>query len=491
MAQKIIITAKQVTVPTDSFEDFVGIMFGNSGGVYLDTDIHFVTYDSNFNFREVKYNFATTDLFAQEIKNFFDFKFNQVGVSFESERIGNVVNYYLGSNATVDTFMWGANLFIDKDLWSVTREDYTFPLVPPTEGRPTREILSRSPFYFQVSPTIAYDSINADIYIYTGDVTDVPTTPTFTLSKSIIQAGQSSISLELSKILNDYVQNGIIDYPNNNLVGSTSSTNDSVWCYVDAGISFQGAETYRVQQKFIAFDGYGLHEELFNPLFDRKVLSTITTHDIYNGAPYPLYFSTNGLQSIIINGVSVPFSLDADINNQYVGYVDINSFIGLAENFTAIFTYQDGLNEEFVIHNFNVLSECKYDVIYCYFKNKYGFFQQIPFNKVSKKTAEFKSESYNTNITNFGNYNLKDHTKRSYLSNGKESVVCNTDFIKEYYNDLFDELLMSTKIYLRENNVVRPVNIKTKNIAYKTRINDKLIQYTFEFENSYNKINII
>jgi len=56
---------------------------------------------------------------------------------------------------------------------------------------------------------------------------------------------------------------------------------------------------------------------------------------------------------------------------------------------------------------------------------------------------------------------------------------------------LFDELLMSTKIYLRENDVVRPVNIKTKNIAYKTRLNDKLIQYTFEFENSYNKINII
>jgi hypothetical protein len=486
MAQKIIITAKQVTPPSSGIA-FGSIKFSNSEGTYLNTGIEFTTDNSMFNFNLVKYNFANTDLFAQEIKNYFDFRFNEANVPFQSERIGNVVNYYLGSNATVDTFMWGSFDSIDFDLWSVFREDYTFPLVPPTEDRPTREILSRSPFYFQVSPTIAYDSINADIYIYTGDVTDVPTTPTFTLSKSIIQAGQSTISLELSKILNDYVQNGIIDYPNNNLVGSTSSTNDSVWCYVDAGISFQGAETYRVQQKFIAFDGYGLHEELFNPLFDRKVLSTITTHDIYNGAPYPLYFSTNGLQSIIINGVNVPFSLDTNINNQYVGYVDINSFIGLAENFTAVFNY----GAQTVTHNFNVLSECKYNIIYCYFKNKYGFFQQIPFNKVSKKTAEFKSESYNTNITNFGNYNLKDHTKRSYLSNGKESVVCNTDFIKEYYNDLFDELLMSTKIYLRENNVVRPVNIKTKNIAYKTRINDKLIQYTFEFENSYNKINII
>jgi hypothetical protein len=66
MAQKIIITAKQVTPPS-SGTSFGNIKFSNSEGTYLNTAIEFIADDSFFNFNLVKYNFAPTDLFAQEI----------------------------------------------------------------------------------------------------------------------------------------------------------------------------------------------------------------------------------------------------------------------------------------------------------------------------------------------------------------------------------------------------------------------------------------
>lgn len=485
MAQKIIITAKQVTAPGDSAFLFFDIDFGNTLGSYLNTSVFFSTGASDFPMGTVKYNQANTDLFAEELKLYFEYQFTNASVPFTSERIGNVVNFYLGNNSTVDYFDWSGFSSIDSDLWSVEREDYTFEETPETEIRENAVVLSRSPFYFQASPVILYDNVLIDLYIYRGDITSVPLTPTITISKYIIQSGQPTISVEIAKILNDYVQNSIVDFATIN--ATTSSSLDSVWCKVDCSVRLAGSELYKVEQFLLAVDGYGLHEELFNPTYDRNVLSTITTHDIYNGAPYPLYFVTKDLVSISVNGVSVPFTFDENINSQYVAYVDIASYIDSSTSFEAVFQYEE--TEE--LHVFNVLNECKYDIVYCYFKNKYGYWQQIPFNKLNKKTAEFKSENYNTFITNYGNYNLKEHVNRSYLSNGKDSIVCNTDYINERYNVLFDELLMSTKIYLRENNITRPVNIKTKSFNYKTKLNEKLIQYNFEFENSYNKINII
>ena len=127
MAQKIIITAKQVTTPTDAAYLFFGIDFGNTLGSYLNTGIFFVSGASDLAMGQVKYNQLTTDLLAEDIKGYIDLKFTTASVPFASEVIGNVVTYYLGNNATVDYFSNGSDDFINTDLWSVTREDYTFP----------------------------------------------------------------------------------------------------------------------------------------------------------------------------------------------------------------------------------------------------------------------------------------------------------------------------------------------------------------------------
>ena len=483
MAQKIIITAKSVTTYSGiGLSNFFYFDFGNTLGSYLNTFILFDTTPTDYANGVIKYNQANTDLLAEEIKGYFDLKFTDAFVPFTSERIGNVVTYLLGNNATVDYF----NSPIDAPLISVTREDYTFPPEPSTIDYEDAIVLSRSPYFFKATPTVLYDSMRADIYIYRGNkLTDKPAVPTFQASKFVIQAGQSIISIDIHKLVNDFVQNNFTQ----NISTGVQTTNqlDSVWVFIDAGIYLNNVLLYSINQTLLALDGFGYHQELANPALNKKVLSTINNHIVYNSYKYPLYFLSNGLTSITINGVSVPFTLDTYFNNQYIGYVDVMQYAGSSTNFNAVFVY----GSKTITHTIEVKTECRNELVNCIFKNKYGFWQKIPFNKLSKLNLDIDSSDYNPFISDFGSYNLNQHTKRSYLTNGNEKIVVNTDFLPEEYNLLFKELMLSEQIYLEQGATILPVNLNKKSFAYKTKLNDKLIQYSMDFEYSFKTINNI
>ena len=347
-------------------------------------------------------------------------------------------------------------------------------------------VLSRSPYFFKATPTVLFDSMRADIYIYRGNkLTAKPAVPTFQASKFVVQAGQSTISIDIHKLVNDFVQN---EFTQNVSLGvQTTNQLDSVWVFIDAGIYLDSVLLYSINQNLIALDGFGYHQELANPVLNKKVLSSINNHIVYNNSKYPLYFVSDGLASITINGVSVPFTLDADFNNQYIGYVDVMQYAGVSNNFNAVFVY----DTETITHNITVKTECRNELVNCIFKNKYGFWQKIPFNKLSKLNLDIDSSDYNPFISDFGSYNLNQHTKRSYLTNGNEKIVVNTDFLPEEYNLLFKELMLSEQVYLEQGATILPVNLNKKSFAYKTKLNDKLIQYSMDFEYSFKTINNI
>jgi len=244
---------------------------------------------------------------------------------------------------------------------------------------------------------------------------------------------------------------------------------------------------YSFIKELLILDGFGYTTELANPLLNKKVLSNINSHVIYTGADYPLYFITKNLTSINVNGTNVPFTFNQDFNNQNIGYVNISNYTGVSTYFNAVFVYTD----ETVTHSFSIKDECRFDVINCIFKNKFGFWQTIPFNKLSKKSIDFESQDYSGLIAQYGEYNLSQHEKKSFLSNGKEKITVNTDFINENYNTLFVELMLSEFIYLEENGNVLPVNLLKKSFEKKTKLNNKLIQYSMDFEYSFKLMNTI
>ena len=59
-------------------------------------------------------------------------------------------------------------------------------------------------------------------------------------------------------------------------------------------------------------------------------------------------------------------------------------------------------------------------------------------------------------------------------------------------NAYFEELMVSEYIWLvDENDVVYAVNLKDSSFTYKTSLNDKLINYTMNFEKSFDLVNNI
>lgn len=358
--------------------------------------------------------------------------------------------------------------------------------VAPSAGAPIvyeqRTVLSRSPFNFKLTSDVLFDNVAIEMYLYTGDkIADRPVLPTYNFTKKVIQAGQTDISIEIHQQINDFIS---ANYEK--VTGlSTILNTESIWCYLDAKIFLVDTEIYRVQQQLLGIDGFGYHTELFNPEPQKKVLSDINEHIIYNGSAYRLYFSTSGLTDIIVNGTAVAHSFNPDVSNQAIASIDVTDYKGTDTSFTAQFAYETGLEE----HSFTYKEECKYPLINCIFKNRYGFYQKIAFNKLSKKSIDVESSEFKPIISKFGKYNLNSHQKQTYNHQGTEKISVNTDFLPESYNGLFTELFLSNSIYLEENGVALPVNLNKKTLEKKTKLNDKLINYTMDFEYSFNLIN--
>ena len=407
---------------------------------------------------------------------------------------GNVVELIWGSDSDVNTFSLKEPTtgVVHSEAWlTITEEVYTIPAPIVPVVLPEKIILSRSPYHFKLTPGITFDEITAEVFIYRGHkITDRPAIATYNLSKSVVQVGQSTINFDIHKLVNDYVKNVY------NGVGTsgafTTSLLDSVWVYIDAKINLAGVEQYQANQTLLAVDGFGYHTELYNPEISTftRVLNNIGNAIIYNNSDYPLYFITKDLESITINGTSVPFTFSQDYSNQIIGYVNIANYIVTSSNFNATFVY--GPDSEFsVSSSFTIKDECKFPLINCIFKNKFGVWQTIPFNKLSKKSQDFTNESYNGLISNYGGYALNRHVKQTYNVNGKEKITVNTDFIPEEYNLLFTELMLSEFIYLEDNGEILPVNLMKNSFEKKTKLNNKLIQYSMDFEYSFNLLNNI
>lgn len=413
---------------------------------------------------------------------------------YEVSIVGNVVELIWGSNSSTDTFEF-VN-FPDQtphtSAWlTYTTEAYTIPALIVPEVLDEQIILSRSPYHFKLTPGITFDEITAEIFIYRGHkIDDRPAIANYNLSKSVVQVGQGAINFDIHKLVNDYVKN---NYDGIGVVGAfTTSLLDSVWVYIDAKIYLAGAEQYQANQLLLAVDGFKYHTEVdsLSPLqFEQNILSNITNHIIYNDSDCPLYFITEGLTTITANGTSVPFTFSQDYSNQKIGYINVANYIGSSTSFDVVFAY--GFGDITYTHSFTAKDECKFPLMNCIFKNKFGVWQTIPFNKLSKKSQDFTNESYNGLISNYGSYALNKHVKQTYNVNGKEKVTVNTDFITEDYNALFTELMLSEFIYLEENGAVLPVNLLKNSFEKKTKLNNKLIQYSMDFEYSFNLLNDI
>lgn len=290
---------------------------------------------------------------------------------------------------------------------------------------------------------------------------------------------------------------------------------------------------------FLATEGYGYFEEGINPDFDEGLMMSEGTIYRINdrSVNIPVSAETTNSVSFLLNGETVYSTTisDNDNTNQKIQYIASDDFSdadsykervledgGVFEDNSLLDAFNDSFdigNVDEVYINYTAGSEVnedgdtvynyktkilkvetfncsKYEPIRVTFVNKYGAFQDLYFTRRSNESINVKTEDYKASVMDFANfsYDTSAHQMRTLNLIGNESITLNTDYIDESCNEHIKQLMLSEQIWmtrLTDEEKVVPLKLKSNSLQLKKRVNDKLIQYTMEFNVAADKINNI
>lgn len=136
-----------------------------------------------------------------------------------------------------------------------------------------------------------------------------------------------------------------------------------------------------------------------------------------------------------------------------------------------------------VVKTLLITDECRYTPIDIAFQNKNGALQTLTFFKAKKDTINVESETFESNRA------IGAHQFVKYNVNSKSKFTVNSGFMTEDKNESIKDLLTSERVWMLNNGIEIPLNVSTSSLEYKTRQNDKLINYAIEFDYAYYDIN--
>ena len=143
----------------------------------------------------------------------------------------------------------------------------------------------------------------------------------------------------------------------------------------------------------------------------------------------------------------------------------------------------------------NCIDCSKYDPYKISFVNKFGVVQDLWFDKKRTDNLDVSKESYKRNTLNISStgvdYSLNSAQMMPHNIMGNKRIVMNTGFVTEDHNEVIQQLMLTESAWIHENGLVTPIVPKTTSFTYKTTTDDKLINFTVEFDYAFDTINNI
>jgi hypothetical protein len=365
-------------------------------------------------------------------------------------------------------------------------------------------IHSRSPYFVETSAS-GLSRATLEIYVYEGVIDPVLAEPTFQVSATPVN------------------QEGVVRWDISNLI------------YTEISKAYKEANTVWVKYRVIRNEGgglsvgefvqcyatlgYGYYEEGYNPQTEKLIplstrLVSKNKNDIFK---LPLLNTDGGTISFFKNGVQVDSAevvstgTSVDIYKEHAVYSE-DEFKNRASDDGGIYESNECITEFFVTYyenNFDqieftspsgetdslsieIICESKYTPHRVYFMNKYGYKESLWFFKRSELSTKTKRDDYQSN--NRISYSLGDktiHQKKTFNLTGMENLKMNSGWVSEEKNESFRQLILSEYVWIDYEGQILPINVSTSDIDYKTRLNDKMINYAIDVEFAYGKINNI
>ena len=131
--------------------------------------------------------------------------------------------------------------------------------------------------------------------------------------------------------------------------------------------------------------------------------------------------------------------------------------------------------------------------------NKYGAQQDLWFFLKETRNLARTNEGYKANTITYpsggATYSIQDAPNKVFNTQAKQTHTFSSGYYPEFLNQQFEELLLSEFIwwstFKKGSGIIIPVKVKTSSVAFKTSVNDRLIEYTIEFEEAFDYINNI
>ncbi len=344
-------------------------------------------------------------------------------------------------------------------------------------------ILTKSPHYINVSLSFATTySVQLDLYIWEGEKANVPISPTYTLTKSRPDVADTQLDIEISHLLEDFITNK----PTIESVSGKKATltGNAVWFRYVVSFNDDTETIAPIDITDFAVSGYGYHLEGINPDVPiSKVLTSSTIQKVDDAIYFPYIADGTITQLDVSDGTTNQvYALSNEQNSiNRLGYLYIN-----VADFTGQYiSISDSVSE----WNYEVVTECKYTPEKILFLNKYGAYELFTFFKARKDKIKIESKEFNNAYVKNGGYDVQRHQMQKFGVSANESFELNTDYIAEEENERINQLLLSSSVYLIKDTALVPVKVDSSSLDIKTRINDKLVNYTLDFAYAFNKIN--
>lgn len=369
---------------------------------------------------------------------------------------------------------------------------------------PAAVSLAQSPIIFSISESVSSVIANtgfqyvADLYYWTGSMTQSSSVSDYTMVKF------PNISLYGIFDLNRIINSTLTDLAQVNTSNVMYFACDFYTQYNSGSLVVTGSHLKSSTYK--ALDGYGIfQEEIGQPIYTSSVFWPLMTDGpatqsafivnegvtgVYVGSagttqPNRLKY-TSATQTAFIT-LSGSVSSSQQIQTYPIGPAE--SGFPLSGSFTSyqIQAQNSSTNLGLPI-TYNIVCEQKYPNVRIKWKNRYGQFDWFNFNMVSRQSFNTERRTYQPQLGTWGastlSYQPYNSSTLNYISDSKQALSVQTDWVSQDYNDIFKQLLVTDEaywIYDEANGDIRPITISTDSITFKTGVNDKVIQYGFDF----------
>jgi hypothetical protein len=326
---------------------------------------------------------------------------------------------------------------------------------------------------------MAIKQATIQIYIYEGTLGNYTSNDlAYTLSKDRISS-KDNILFEIADLVRDYIEHNF----NNDYLSATK------WVTVSKTLIKEETNAEYISgspeiENFILIDGYGEYEEEINPQLSDNALISATDIYIPEGTAGKFAIFAEGVGKVTIDSADTEIT-DSGNSNQKIQYITIPADSSTIQVYD---TDDTTLLKTVTVHN---ICEPKFTSYKATFVNKYGAYQDVYFFKKSTETFAVEDDTYKVNNINSStvSYPTYQGQRQRYGVNSQTSLQMNTGFIKESAVSTIEELFLSENVWLRFEGKTLPIIPKSKSFTQKTSLNDKLINYTIDFDFAFNKIN--